>query len=239
MLHKIHSVSDTPPDRVADSFRRASARQCPIPLEPGRNDVGHARVPREFLARVWATMAATPQHTYQILTKRPERMRRILSSAEFIGQVQGALGEFAEDQEILRGRGLVQRAEAWPLRNVWLGTSIELDDYTRRADELRATPAALRLLSLEPLLGPLPSLDLAGIDWVLIGGESGPAARSLDLGWVRDLIARGRAAGAAVFVKQLGSRWAREHGSSGKASDWERWPTVLRIREFPTAGRAS
>jgi protein gp37 len=70
----------------------------------------------------------------------------------------------------------------WPLGNVWLGTSIETDDYVRRADHMRAAPATTRFLSLEPLLGPLPSLDLAGIDWVIVGGESGgPGHRPLNL----------------------------------------------------------
>jgi protein gp37 len=75
----------------------------------------------------------------------------------------------------------------WPLLNVWVGTSIESDDYARRAKELRRAPAAIRFLSLEPLLGPLPSLDLTGIGWVIAGGESGPGFRPLDLAWVRDL----------------------------------------------------
>lgn len=207
-----------------------------VPLrwrEPARvfvnsmSDLGHARAGTEFLARVWATMAATPQHTYQILTKRPERLRRILTTPRFQGSVQAALV------------GLVPAAAArlgWPLPNVWLGTSIELDRYTRRAAEVRATPAAVRMLSLEPLLGPLPSLDLAGIDWILIGGESGPGARPMDLAWARDLIARAPAAGSAVFVKQLGTCWAREHGHRGKGTEWDHWPQDLRLRQFPAPG---
>jgi protein gp37 len=169
------------------------------------SDLFHPRVPASFIADVWAVMARTPQHTYQVLTKRPDRMPRLTGDL----------------------------CEGGPLPNVHLGTSIELDRYARRADDLRATAAAVRFLSLEPLLGPLPSLELARMDWVIIGGESGRGARATDLGWVRELIVRCREAGALVFVKQLGSRWAREHGGSGKGGDWSRWPENLRIRELP------
>jgi protein gp37 len=188
------------------------------------SDLGHARVRAEFLARVWATMAAAPQHTYQILTKRPERLQRTLTGPSFQDDVQAALAGLATAAATWPG---------WPLPNVWLGTSIELDRYTRRAAELRATPAAVRMLSLEPLLGPLPSLDLADIDWILIGGESGPRARPMDLAWARNLISRARAVGTAVFVKQLGTCWARRHGHGGKGTAWGDWPADLRIRQFP------
>lgn len=192
------------------------------------SDLFHARVPVEFIARMWVTMARTPQHTYQILSKRPERMHAIIGEA-----IDGGcrLLEELHDEE----DALALYDAAWPLANVWLGTSIELDRYCRRADELRQTEAAVRFLSLEPLLGPLPSLDLTGIGWVIIGGESGPGSRPLDLGWVRDLIAQCREAGTAIFVKQLGSQWARENGSSGKGGDWSTWAEDLKIRQFPLA----
>jgi protein gp37 len=92
----------------------------------------------------------------------------------------------------------------WPLPNVWVGTSIESDEYTWRADELRRAPAMIRFLSLEPLLGPLPSLELVGIDWVIVGGESGPDFRPLDLGWVRDLRDRCVSMRIPLFFKQVG-----------------------------------
>src|SRR5688572_27531660 len=92
-----------------------------------------------------------------------------------------------------------------PQPNVWLGTSIESDRYCFRADHLRATPAALRWLSLEPLLGPLPSLDLTGIDWVVVGGESGPKARPMHPDWVRDIRDRCVAAGIPFLFKQWGA----------------------------------
>ena len=91
----------------------------------------------------------------------------------------------------------------------------------------------MRFLSLEPLLGPLPSLSFKGIDWAIIGGESGKGARPLDLGWVRDLLARGREAGTAMFVKQLGGDWAHGRSKDSHGGDWDDWPDDLRIREYP------
>jgi protein gp37 len=94
--------------------------------------------------------------------------------------------------------------DPYPPPNVWLGTSIESDKYTYRADHLRETPAAARFLSLEPLLGPLPSLDLDGIDWVIVGGESGAYARPMHPSWVADIRDRCVAAGIPFLFKQWG-----------------------------------
>jgi protein gp37 len=186
------------------------------------SDLGHARIPAYFLAQIWAVMAGTPQHTYQILSKRPERMRRLLSRENFwLDVFMIAENEFAGSDRV------------WPLPNVWLGTSIELDRYCCRADDLRRTPADIRFLSLEPLLGPLPSLDLTGIDWMILGGESGPGSRRMDPGWVRDLIAQGREAGTAIFVKQLGAVLGRELGAGAKGNHWDAFPEDLKVRQFP------
>jgi protein gp37 len=199
------------------------------------SDLFHARVPVSFTAQVWVTMARTPQHTYQILTKRPERMHAIVGES-FDGGSR-LLEELHDEED---AQDLYDAA--WPLANVHLGTSIESDKYVGRADELRATAAAIRFLSLEPLIGPLPSLSLEGIDWTIIGGESGRDARPMDLCWVRDLIARCRDSSSAIFVKQLGSAWAREHGGDSHGGDWSLWPEDLLIRQFPaplaTAGAA-
>jgi protein gp37 len=173
------------------------------------SDVFHARVTPEFLGQVFATMALTPQHTYQILTKRPNRMRDLLGD----GRVQGAMHEALDN---LRRHGpalpsAVTRTLAarvtdcpWPLPNVWLGTSIESDEYCWRANDLRATPASVRYLSLEPLLSSLPSLDLSEIDWVIAGGESGPKARPVHPAWVRSIRDRCINAGIAFHFKQWG-----------------------------------
>jgi protein gp37 len=190
------------------------------------SDLGHARIPADFLAQVWVTMARTPQHTYQILSKRPRRLSRLLRSDRFANDVHALTWQID---------GHTVRPRHWPLPNVWMGTSIELDRYCPRADDLRATPAAVRFLSLEPLLGPLPSLDLTGIGWAIIGGESGAGSREMDLGWARDLIARCRDAGTAVFVKQVGSVAGRKLGAGPKGGNWDWWPEDLRIREFPEA----
>lgn len=192
------------------------------------SDLFHQRATREFITRVFAVMAATPEHTYQILTKRPGKMRSIVSRGEvgtagFFDDVECAMAEFTHAEPA-----------AWPLPNVWLGTSIESDEYCWRADELRRTPAAIKFLSLEPLLGPLPSLDLAGIDWVILGGESGPGARSMEFDWARSLLQQCQAAQVPVFVKQLGSIHGRVLGG-GNGGDPDFWPADLRVREFPTA----
>lgn len=201
------------------------------------SDLFHARVTRGFLAQVFAVMAFTPGHTYQILTKRPERAARILSDPTFAPAVEKAM--YGDDAYATLARGGLK---TWPLPNVWIGTSIESDEYTRRLNHLRNTPAAVRFVSAEPLLGPLPSADFTGIDWLIIGGESGPGARSLEPWWISDLIHQARQAAAAPFVKQLGSVWARDTTIAGKTvAAWgdtkggnpAHWPAQLRVREYP------
>lgn len=158
------------------------------------SDLFHAEVPVDFIARMFAVMAVTPRHTYQCLTKRPQRMAKVVAELE---------ARYCEDIDHTvppEQHPLIY--PPWPLRNCWLGTSIESDRYTWRADHLRATPAAVRFLSLEPLLGPLPSLGLAGIDWVICGAESGRGARPMDLDWVRDIRDRCVSAGVPFFLKQ-------------------------------------
>jgi protein gp37 len=125
----------------------------------------------------------------------------------------------------------------WP-PNVWMGVSIESDRYAFRADHLRHVPAHVRFLSVEPLIGPVPSLDFTGIAWVIVGGESGHGARPLDLDWVIDVHERSTLAGAAFFLKQLGTVWAREHGLRGKAHDMADWPKDLRVRSMPVSSVA-
>ena len=120
------------------------------------SDLFHAQVPVPFLRQVFEVMAATPQHTYQVLTKRARRLRRLAGTLD------------------------------WP-PNVWMGVSVEDMQVVDRVDDLRAVPAAVRFLSCEPLLGPLPAVDLEGIGWVIAGGESGPNARPMESAWVEDL----------------------------------------------------
>lgn len=124
----------------------------------------------------------------------------------------------------LRARRLAGQL-SWPA-NLWLGTSIETDDYTDRADHLRAVPAATRFLSLEPLLGPLPGLNLAGIDWVIVGGESGPHARPLDPAWAEQLLDRCQTAGVAFFFKQWGGPTPKAGGRTLRGRTWDQYPTL-------------
>lgn len=134
------------------------------------SDLFHPGLSEFDIAQVWSVMARSPQHQFQVLTKRPGR------AAEMMAIDRGAMFPW-----------YVGGNDVWPLPNVWLGTSIESDKYAWRVDKLRETHAAVRFLSLEPLLGPLPHLDLSGIDWVIVGGESGPNARPMDPGWARDV----------------------------------------------------
>jgi protein gp37 len=117
----------------------------------------------------------------------------------------------------------------WP-KNVWMGVSIETDDLTPRADALREVPAAVRFLSCEPLLGPLPSLNLEGIDWVIVGGESGKNARPMNMDWVRDIRDRCQEAGVAFFFKQVGGRTPKAGGRELDERTWDEFPEIQIIR---------
>ena len=120
------------------------------------SDLFHEDVPESFILRVFDVMRRAHWHSFQVLTKRAERL------AEVSPRI------------------------AWP-ENVWMGVSVESKDYTARIDALRTTGAAVKFLSLEPLLGPLDKLRLRGIDWVIVGGESGPGARPMDPTWVTEV----------------------------------------------------
>lgn len=152
-------------------------------------------VPVEWIGRMFNIMASMPQHQFQVLTKRPSRMLDVLNAYYSFPLVT-------------------------PLPNVWLGVSIELDRYAWRANVLREIPAAVRFISAEPLLGPLPSLDLVGIDWLIAGGESGARHRPLDPDWVRDLRNRAYETGTAFFFKQWGGR---THAKGGRLLDGRTW----------------
>ena len=180
-------------------------------------DLFHEQVPDDFIARVWDRMASAtadcgkagrheheeecwcgPSHTFQILTKRPVRMAQFLDN-DWDSGLNRATEYWGGDTCL----SIAREVGAWPLPNVWLGTSIENDRWVGRANALRDTPAAVRFISAEPLLGPLPSLDLTGIDWLIVGGESGPGHRPMDPEWALDLIDRAHDAGR-VRVRQAG-----------------------------------
>lgn len=113
----------------------------------------------------------------------------------------------------------------WP-ENVWMGVSVENADYVRRIDHLRGTGARVKFLSLEPLLGPLPRLELEGIDWVIVGGESGPGARPMDAGWVREIRDQCLAADVAFFFKQWGGVFKKKTGRTIDRRTWDQYPTA-------------
>jgi protein gp37 len=157
------------------------------------SDLFHARVPLDFVRRVFEVMAGTPQHTYQVLTKRARRVRQVADRLE------------------------------WPA-NVWMGVSVETAKELPRVDDLREVPAAVRFLSCEPLLGPLDGLDLAGIDWVIAGGESGAGHRPLDEHWVTGIRDACLEAEVAFFFKQWGGRTPKAGGRLLEGRTWDQLP---------------
>ena len=119
-------------------------------------------------------------------------------------------------------------------QNVWMGVSIEDSRVIDRADALREVPATIRFLSLEPLIGPIPNLDLAELDWAIIGGESGNQARIMEPEWAIDLLNQCRSANVPCFIKQMGTQWAKRQGSkSRKGDDFSEFPEALQVREYP------
>lgn len=188
------------------------------------SDLFHDDVPVEFIGRVIDTMARCPRHTFQVLTKRAQRMAHVLDER------LATPDEVSDGYELGIVPGLLYDR---PLPHVWWGVSIESNRYRFRADHLRRVPGN-RFLSLEPLVGPLPDLDLTGIGWVIVGGESGPGARRVDLEWIGDIIETCRAQSVPLFVKQLGSGWAKAHDArSSKGTDPTEWPAEFRVQEFP------
>ena len=113
----------------------------------------------------------------------------------------------------------------WP-DQVWMGASVESLDYIHRIDRLRQTDAAIKFLSLEPLLGPLPNLDLSGIDWVIVGGESGPGARPMEPDWARDIRDQCQAAGVPFYFKQWGGVFKKRHGRVLDGRTWDETPLL-------------
>lgn len=157
------------------------------------SDLFHARVPIGFVRQVFDVMDSTPQHTYQILTKRAVRLARLAPSLP------------------------------WP-PNVWIGVSVEDESQLHRLEHLRTVPAAVRFLSAEPLLGPILDVDLAGIDWVIAGGESGPGSRPVDPEWVSQLRDQCRTQHAAFFFKQWGGRTPKAGGRTLDGRTWDEMP---------------
>ena len=176
------------------------------------SDLFHEGVPFPFIAAVFGVMAAAPRHTFQVLTKRPDRARDFFAWLK--ARAERSVNLFPHDS--LEWRTLQQcqgaalstgvhvqaMGKRWPLPNVWLGVSIENIDSAHRLNVLRDRPSAVRFLSCEPLLGPLDGLDLEGVDWLIVGDESGPRRRGALLDWARGLRDACLAAGVPFFLKQ-------------------------------------
>ncbi|MDW8482290.1 MAG: phage Gp37/Gp68 family protein [Meiothermus sp.] len=158
------------------------------------SDLFHEAMPISFLLEVFRVMRDTPWHTYQILTKRHERLLQLDPLID------------------------------WP-ENVWMGVSVESQRYTARVDALRQTGAKIKFLSCEPLLGPL-TLNLEGIHWVIVGGESGPKHRPVDPDWVRSIRDQCRRAGVAFFFKQWGGRTPKDKGRLLDGRTWDEFPQI-------------
>lgn len=208
------------------------------------SDLFHESVPDEWIDRVFAVMAQSREHRFQCLTKRPQRMLAYVGAAGVQDRIAGWL-KGNHHQMVVDAS--VRWVGPWPLPNVWLGVSVE---DQRAADEriplLLQTPAAVRWVSAEPLLGPLsfgPDVctlpSIASLDWFVIGGESGPRARPCDVEWIRSVVRQCREAGTACFVKQLGQNpmltgapWM-DNLRDRKGGDPAEWSEDIRVREFP------
>jgi protein gp37 len=162
------------------------------------SDLFQEKADEKFVRKIWRVMERAHWHTFQILTKRPERMLDLLCKPEFPR-----------------------------LANVWLGTSVENEEYVDRIDLLRRIPALIRFVSFEPLLGPIVDPDLTGIHWAIVGGESGPRARPMENWWVEQLHHACERQGVAFFFKQWGGTRKKRTGRLFKDRTWDDYPGVL------------
>lgn len=159
------------------------------------SDLFHPDVPADYVGRVFDVMRRAAQHTYQVLTKRPERALALADQLP------------------------------WQ-RHIWLGTSVENALYAHRIDTLRQVPARVRFLSIEPLLGPIPKLALAGVHWVIVGGESGPGARPMQIEWVRQIRSACAKQRVPFFFKQWGGVNKKRFGRQLDGRTWDEMPAM-------------
>ena len=164
------------------------------------SDLFQEALEEEFVHRIWRVMEKARWHTFQILTKRPERMLSLLNQPAFR-----------------------------TLPHVWLGTSVESEDHVGRIEFLRKTSAAVRFVSFEPLLAPISNPDLTDIHWAIVGGESGPEARPIQTEWVEDLRDSCVRQGVAFFFKQWGGRRKKATGRVLGNRTWDDYPSTVRI----------
>lgn len=162
------------------------------------SDLFHPDVPSDFVRRIWDVMSKTPQHHYQILTKRPQRMAALLR-------------EIAPD----------------PLANVWLGTSVEDRRVVERMTHLRNVPASVRFISFEPLIADVGRVDFEGIHWAIVGGESGPRSRPMEKEWVESILEQCLETGTAFFFKQWGGVNKKKAGRMLRGRTFDEMPELM------------
>jgi len=172
------------------------------------SDLFHHDIPESFVLQVFDVMLKADWHIYQVLTKRPSRAARFWK----------------------RYHERLERSEVPP--HIWIGTSVENGDVSYRIRHLQLVPASVRFLSCEPLLGPI-ALDVDGIHWVIVGGESGPGHRVMSLTWARDIRDQCRRAQIPFFFKQVGGRTPKSGGRLLDGREWNQVPAVGRLRSVP------
>jgi protein gp37 len=164
------------------------------------SDLFQDKANEAFIKRVWRVMEQAHWHSFQVLTKRPQRMLEILSKSDF------------------------------PLLpNVWLGTSVESEEYLDRIELLRRVPAHIRFVSFEPLLGPIVDPDLTDIHWAIVGGESGPRARPMEVWWVEHLREACERQRVAFFFKQWGGKRKKQTGRMLRGRTYDDYPSVAAL----------
>ncbi|MBV9249509.1 MAG: phage Gp37/Gp68 family protein [Acetobacteraceae bacterium] len=183
------------PERLDQPLRWRGARMVFV---NSMSDLFHKQIPREFIGRVFDTMEQAYWHTFQVLSKRSSLMR-----------------DFARQRYASGGR---------VPRHIWCGVSVEDGGNKVRIAHLREMPAEVRFLSIEPLIGPMGSLDLDGINWVIVGGESGPRARPMDIGWVRDIRDQCINADVPFFFKQWRGIRPKTGGRMLDGREWSQFP---------------
>ncbi|HEX8692298.1 MAG TPA: phage Gp37/Gp68 family protein [Longimicrobium sp.] len=184
------------PDRLSEPGKWKNPRMVFV---NSMSDLFHVDVPETFVRDIFTVMLKVKRHTYQVLTKRPSRAARFF----------------------IRNRDLFSTGEI--PRHIWMGTSVENQNAVYRIDQIQKVPATVRFLSCEPLLGPL-QLDLAGIDWVIVGGESGIGYRPMNPEWVLGIKEQCEAAGVAFFFKQWGGRTPKAGGRMLNGRTWDEMP---------------
>ena len=195
------------PEKLADPLRWRAPKMIFV---NSMSDLFHDDVPEEYIEQVCEVMALARWHTFQVLTKRADRIAKLLNRR---------LSRFA------------------PMKHIWWGVSVENRKHgLPRIEQLRSTPSAIRFLSVEPLLEDLGKVDLRGISWVIVGGESGPGARPLDPAWVRSIRDQCLKAKVAFFFKQWGGIRKKEHGRILDGAIHDEFPEIVRA-DVPTLNR--